>query len=189
MDFEILSKGDTLVLDIASKKEDNKVFYFGAGWDNPNGPIDLDIVCVSLIGSKLTDQSNLVYFGNKTSPGIVLSEDNTTGEGDGDDESIVINTGALPADVDSVVIGLASYGGGDLKSAPNAHFRICDGDNESADQIGDIQVGDASDGDTVLVAAQLNRTDDGWTVENVADFHALGSRGNAIEGFARLYAA
>lgn len=191
MDIQVIEKGATLNLDIASKNQegDGKKFYFGAGWDNPNGPVDLDIVCVALNDGKLTSQSNLIYFGNKTAPGIQLSEDNTTGEGDGDDESIVIDTGSLEAGISTLVIGLAAYAGADLHSAPNPHFRACDGDNETSEQIADVPAGAGTTGDTVLVAFKLDKTDAGWVMSNVGDFHAKGAGKDAIKGFADLYAA
>ena len=191
MELQIVEKGSSLNLDIASKSDEaGKRFYFGAGWDNPNGPVDLDIVAVALKDGKLADGSGLVYFGNRSIPGIELSEDNTTGEGEGDDESIVINTGDLPADVDSVVIGLAAYStGADMHNAPNPHFRACDGAEESSEQIADIPAGAGVTGDTVLVAFKLDRTDAGWVMQNVGEFHQKGNGQDAIKGFAELHAA
>ena len=61
MDLQIVSKGNSLNLDIASKSDESgKQFYFGAGWDNPNGPVDLDIVAVALKDGKLQEQSDLI---------------------------------------------------------------------------------------------------------------------------------
>lgn len=188
MEITVVEKGASLNLDIASKQPAGPHnFYFGAGWDNPNGPVDLDIVCCLLRGGKLTQQSDLVYYGNRTAPGVQLSEDNQTGDGDGDDEDIVIMTGDVPADVDSIAIGLAAYAGADLSNAPNPHFRACDGTEESSEQIADVKAGDGAAGDTVLHAFTLTRAADGWTLTNVGDFHAKGSGSECINGFAGLF--
>ena len=188
MELTIIEKGASFDLDIATKQEGPKTFYFGAGWDNPNGPVDLDIVCVLLTGGKLAAQSDLVYFGNRSAQGVNLSEDNQTGEGEGDDEDIVINLDEVASSVTSIVIGLAAYAGADLAGAPNAHFRVCDGDNENSEQIGDVVVSDASPGDTVLTAFSLNRGDDGhWVLENIGEFLAAGQGGASIKGFAGQY--
>jgi stress response protein SCP2 len=186
MDLQIVEKGGSLNLDIASKTKSGE-FYFGAGWDNPNGPVDLDIVAVLLSGGKLTNQSNLIYFGNRSAAGVQLSEDNTTGEGEGDDESIVFKTAGLASDVDSIVIGLAAYAGADFSSAPNPHFRACDGSVETSAQVADVKAGSGASGDTVLVAFKLDKTSDGWVLTNVGDFHNKGNGKAAIEGFAGLY--
>lgn len=188
MDLQIIEKGATFELDVVSKQEGPKTYYFGAGWDNPNGPVDLDIVCAMLKGGKLSGNADFVYFGNRNAAGVALSEDNTTGEGDGDDESIVINTAEVPGDVDSIVIGLAAYAGADLHSAPNPHFRVCDGSEETSPQIGDVVVGgDATPGDTVLVAFTLTRGDSGWSLENNGELHQLGQGSGAIQGFGGLF--
>ncbi len=190
MDIQVIEKGATLNLDIASKNQegDKKKFYFGAGWDNPNGPVDLDIVAVALNDGKLKNQANLIYFGNRNAPGIALSKDNTTGEGEGDDESIVIDTSKLEDDVSSIVIGLAAYSGADLNSAPNPHFRACDGDKEESEQIADVKAGAGAVGDTVLEAFRLDKTSDGWNMTNIGNFHNKGAGQAAIKGFANLYA-
>jgi len=188
MELQIIEKGEQFVLDIASKQEGPKTFYFGAGWDNPNGPVDLDIVCALLTGGKLAVQSNFVYFGNRNAPGVALSEDNTTGEGEGDDEDIVIRTGDILPEIDKIVIGLAAYAGADLHTAPNPHFRVCDGAEEQSPQMGDVVVrGAANPGDTVLVAFTLIRGPSGWTLENNAEFHAKGAGQQAIQGFGQLF--
>lgn len=186
--LDIIEKGTTFELSIKSKQEGAKVFYFGAGWDNPNGPVDLDIVCALLIDGKLTSNDNFVYYGNRTAPGVSLSEDNTTGEGEGDDEGIVIDTSKLDDDVDKIVLGLVAYAGADLHSAPNTHFRVCDGDNENSEQIGDVVFGsDTTPGDTVLVAFTLMRTSSGFVLENNAELHQMGNGKSAIDGFGSLF--
>ena len=188
MNFEIIEKKAVFELDVMSKQEGPKVYYFGAGWDNDNGPVDLDIVCALLVDGKLSDQSNFVYFANRDAQGVALSEDNQTGEGDGDDENIVIDTSKIADNVDKIVIGLAAYAGADLSQATNPHFRVCDGAEESSPQIGDVALsGNAQPGDTVLVAFTLSRGANGWELENNADFHAKGQGSSAIQGFGGLF--
>lgn len=189
--MDILPKGEALALDIKSKQEapaGQRKFYFGAGWDNPNGPVDLDIVAVALRGGKLTKDTDLVYFNNQNgSPGLALSDDNRTGDGDGDDESIVIDTAAIPADVDAIAVGLVAYSATNFSKAPNPHFRACDGDQETSEQIADVPAGSGGPGDTGLVAFRLERVADGWELRNVATFHQLGNGTDAVRGFAKLF--
>ena len=189
MNFDIIEKGQKLDLSIVSKQESTSEFYFGAGWDNPDGPVDLDIVAALLDSNgKLTKIDNRIYFNNRFQTGVTLSEDNTTGEGDGDDESIVINTSLVPADIQSIVVGLAAYNAPSLAGSPDAHFRVCDGNSEDSPQIGEIQLSDASSTDTVVTAFTLQRNGDQWELENNAQFHQLGSGKRAIEGFGELFA-
>ena len=187
--MEIIAKGGTLELDVVSKQETgSSKFYFGAGWDNPNGPVDLDLVAAALTGGKLANADNYTYYAQKKTAGVLLSDDNTTGEGDGDDESIVIDTGALADDIDAIAIGLVCYSGSaDFSNAPNPHFRVVDGDQESGEQMADVQPGSGAAGDTVLVGFMLTKSDSGWKLDVSGDFHASGNGTGAIEGFAKLY--
>ena len=188
--LNIIEKGQTFDLTIASKQTTSGQFYFGAGWDNPNGPVDLDIVAAVLVGGKLVKASDFVYFGNRTAPGVQLSEDNQTGEGDGDDEDIVIDTMLLPADCDKVVIGLFAYAGADLSNAPNTHFRVCDGTEETSEQIGDVTINaDAVAGDTAVIAFELIRTATGWVLENKSTFQQLGAGSGGIQKFGAQFQA
>ena len=187
MDIQVLEKGQTFELDVASKQTGPKSFYFGAGWDNPQGPVDLDIVCVKLRDGKLTKNEDLIYFSNRSQNGVELSEDNRTGDGDGDDENIVISTDALESDVDSVIVGLVAYQGADFSNVSNPHFRVCDGHEETSPQIADVKVGGGVVGDTVLVAFILRRSPSGWALEDIAEFYNKGSGTDAIKGFAGFY--
>lgn len=187
MDFDIVEKG----VSVAIKDKAGQAFtslYVGAGWDMVGAPVDLDLVAACLVNGKLTAQTRLVYFGDKTEPGVTLGEDNRSGAGDGDDENIVIDLTKVEPDVDSIAIGVAAYSGADLAAAKNFHFRIVNGTNAADPQVFDVKTTDAQTGDTVLHAANLKRGAEGWTIENVSTFHKKGNGRDAIKGFAELFA-
>lgn len=186
-DFAIVSKGVTM--DIKDKSGQTFTnLYIGAGWDMVGKAVDLDLVAACLTGGKLISQTRLVYFGDRNEPGVQLSEDNRSGAGDGDDESIRLDLSQIEADVDSIAIGIAAYAGADLAAAKNVHFRIVNGKNASDTQVFDVPMNQASSGDTVLHAATLKRAEGGWTIENVSTFYKKGNGGDAIKGFANLFA-
>lgn len=187
MDFQIVEKGMSFdIKDKAGQSFTN--LYVGAGWDMGDKPTDLDLVAACLSGGQLKSQTRLVYFGDKTEPGVTLSADNTTGEGEGDDESIVFDLTKVESDVDSIAIGVAAYStGADLANAKNFHFRICNGSDTNAPQMFDVKTTNATPGDTVLLAAMLKRTPSGWTVESVSNYYKTGNGANAIKGFANLF--
>lgn len=186
MDFAIVEKG--IKLDIKDKAGAAvKNLYVGAGWDFPGTPVDLDLVAACLSNGKLIAATRLVYFGNKTEPGVQLSEDNTTGEGDGDDENMLIDFSKVEADVDSIAIGICAYAGADLSTAQNVHLRGVNGNKATDPQIFAAPMQTASSGDTVLHAVNLKKGSDGWTVENVNAFYKKGNRTKAIQGFAELF--
>ena len=94
--------------------------HVGLGWDvsaaKATGEFDLDVFAFvyhnGVFGKKL---ENVVFYGTKKDPSldnypmVQLSEDNRTGEGDGDDEFIKVDFAALPADVTALVLGVSIY--------------------------------------------------------------------------------
>lgn len=189
--LKIIEKGQKFDLNVQSKRANPTKFYFGAGWDTKDdAAVDLDIVAVLKRNGKLEQSSDFIYFGNRNASGVALSEDNQTGEGDGDDENIVIDVTAVDADVDSIIVGLVAYAGADLACAPNTHFRVCDGDNEQSEQIGDVTLGDtAVVGDTAIIAFELVRTATGWVLENHSTLQQLGAGSAAITKFGAQFQA
>ncbi len=186
MDIQIVEKGFALeIKDKAGNYFTN--VYVGAGWDMVGGPVDLDLVAACLSGGVLKSQTRLVYFGDKTEPGVTLSEDNTTGEGDGDDESLVFDLSKVESDVDSIAIGVAAYSKTDLAAAKNFTFRVVNGSKAEDTQVMSVATDNASAGDTVLHAVTLKRAPQGWTIENVSQFYKRGNGADAIKGFANLF--
>jgi len=194
MNFQIIEKDQKLELNVVSKQtEVDKNFYFGAGWDKPgaNEDLDLDIVCAVLIDGKVTKDTDYVYFGNRTNcaPGIYLSKDNTTGEGEAnaDHESIIVKTSELEPEVDKLILGLVAYEGVDLSKAMNTHYRVCDGTEKTSEQIADVKMAAAAPNDTAVVCFELNKTDAGWVLENKSVFHSLGQGTDVIRAFGSMF--
>lgn len=182
--MEILAKGDRL--NITAKAQaaggDGTKFYFGAGWDLRGQGTDLDLVGVYLKGGKASD---IVYYGQKTGPGLQLSDDNRTGAGDGDDEWLKVDTTALPADIDGLLIGLFVYAGDDFATVANPSIRACAGADGNAPQILDFPIKDSAfDGDTVLEFARLKKGGAGWLLEAIGKFKAVGKGQNGLKAFA-----
>lgn len=82
----------------------------GLGWDinqNPNEPeFDLDVCCVAVDATNKLPDANWVCFFNNLSAfngAVVHSGDNRDGQGEGDDETILINLVNVPAEVSKFV--------------------------------------------------------------------------------------
>lgn len=181
MTIQILAKGDRLNITAKAQEAggDGTKFYFGAGWA-PTGS-DLDLVGVYLKGGKAAD---IVYYGKKSGPGLQLSDDNRTGAGDGDDEWLKVDTTALPADVDGLLIGLFVYAGDDFATIGDPHIRACAGPDQNAPQIFDFPIKDSAfDGDTVLQFARLKKGGAGWLLEAIGKFQAVGKGQNGLQAF------
>jgi len=110
-----LSKGERAPL---TKDGTNPgIVTVGLGWNAARGgsTYDLDasaFICKDVGGDPhIISDSHFIYFGNKASPdgSVVHSGDNLTGDGDGDDEQIVIDFSKLPAECSEVSIVVTIY--------------------------------------------------------------------------------
>ena len=103
----------------------------GLGWDEVEQkrhgffapkpkPIDCDAFALLLKNGKLTGKEDIVYFGNLThkSRSVMHMGDNLTGEGEGDDEQIMIDLNQVPSEYDRIVIAVNIY----QAEARNQHF-------------------------------------------------------------------
>ena len=66
-----------------------------------------------------------VYFGHQSAPGVKHSGDNTTGAGDGDDETIVVQLGSVKPAVQELVFVVNIYtSGGSFSQVHDACIRL-----------------------------------------------------------------
>ncbi|MCU1646643.1 MAG: ral stress protein [Nocardia sp.] len=111
----------------------------GLGWDpvkrggmfgNRAPDVDLDASVVMFADMSPVD---VVYYGSLASKdGSVRHQgDNLTGEGDGDDEVILVDLTRLPAHVTTLVFIVTSYKGHTFEQLANAFCRLVDGTNNA----------------------------------------------------------
>lgn len=136
-------------------------------------PIDCDASVFLLNeGGRLDKASNVVYFGNKRSGcgSVIHQGDNTTGKGEGDDETINVTLNKIPNDIHRLVFVVNIYQANMRKQhfglINNAYIRIVDeGTNEEV-----IRFNLSSDymDKTALIAGEIYRHNGEWK------FNALG---------------
>ena len=107
--------------------------FFGSIFGGGGTPdIDCDASVIVCQGGRLAGKGDVVYFGNlkHSSGAIVHTGDNLTGDGEGDDEQILVDLTAVPAVYDKLVFVVNIY---DCKSRKqdfgmiaDAFIRICD---------------------------------------------------------------
>lgn len=87
----------------------------GLGWDvraTDGAAFDLDAVAFVLkADGKVRADSDFIFFNNKQNAegSVVHAGDNRTGEGDGDDETIIIDLSKMPANVEKVAVCVTIY--------------------------------------------------------------------------------
>ena len=139
---------------------------FGGGGDS--GSIDLDASCV--LFNEKNDVLDTVYFGQlKSRDGsIVHTGDNRTGDGDGDDEQIIVDLDKIPETVKALVFTVSSYTGQTFDTVENAYCRIVDNSNKN--EIARYTL-TAQGSHTAQIMAKLYRHNGEWKM------HAIGENG------------
>ncbi len=166
-----LAKGQAISLEKADHSPLSRI-RLGLGWDAASRglfgrtkEVDLDASVILFAGAAAVDT---VYYGQlKSHDGAVVhSGDNRTGDGDGDDEQILIDLAKLPDHIDAVAIVITSYTGQKFNEVKNVYARVTDiADYDSEVVRYDLAETGSSTGNVI---AKLTRTAAGW------QFTALG---------------
>jgi tellurium resistance protein TerD len=162
----------------------------GLGWDartttGTDFDLDASAILVKADGNVLSDK-HFIFFNNKVSPdnSVEHTGDNTTGEGDGDDEQIKVNLAAVPAEVDKIVFPVSIYeaeqraqGFGQVR---NAFIRII---NQAGDaEVARYDLSEDASTETAMVFGELYRNGADWKFRAVGQGYASG-----LSGIARDY--
>ena len=175
-----LRKNDRVSL--AKLAPTSQKFTVGLGWD----PIEkkgffgsikkVDVDCDAsayIVGSR----PELVFFAHSHSNdgALYYPGDNRTGDGDGDDEVIHIDTSKINANVTEIIVGVNIYGsasnGKHFGMLKNAYIRMLDTNNNEICRY-DL-TGSEFNGKTAVIMGKLVRTGNTW------DFQAIGTGNNA----------
>ncbi len=163
----------------------------GLGWDvnKYDGGADFDLDAAAfLLGAdgKVASDADFIYYGNlKHSSGAVEHlGDNLTGAGDGDDEQIKVDLGAVPASIEkidfTVTIYEADERGQNFGQVSNAFIRIVDESTNT--ELMRFDLGEDFSIETSVVVGELYRHNGEWK------FNAIGSGfGGGLEALCRNY--
>ena len=136
-----LSKGQRVSLD-----KGTTMALVGLGWDvnRYDGGNDFDLdACAFMLGAngKVRKDEDFIFYGNlESADGAVRhTGDNRTGDGDGDDEVIVLDLTKVPADVQKIAITVTIYDAParhqNFGQVSNAYVRVAKMANEN-DMVG-----------------------------------------------------
>lgn len=170
-----LSKGQRISLAKEAGTTLTKIIM-GLGWDakkkkglfgmgGKEQSIDLDASCLMFDDSKkLIDQ---VWFRQLQSKdgSIKHTGDNRTGDGDGDDEQILVNLSTVPSNVTSLVFIVNSFTGQSFDQIENAFCRLVDGSSNKEVAKYNLSCGGTH---TAQLMARVYRKDGDWKM------HAIG---------------
>jgi len=187
-----LQKGQRVNL----RKEDGDALTFvkmGVGWDpvqsrglfgNRTVDIDLD---ASVVMFADINPADVVYYGQLTSKdgSIRHQGDNLTGEGDGDDEVILVDLTRVPAHINTLVFIVTSYKGHTFEQVQNAFSRLIDGANS-----GELARYTLAGGMpfTAIAMAKLFRVGGDWKLQALGEGFQAKHPGEALPQLGRFVA-
>lgn len=140
--------------------------FLGALLGSSTPDIDCDVSVLMLENEKLTNQQNLIYFGNLNSKdgSVHHTGDNLTGDGDGDDEQVIVDLKKVPSTVNKLVFVVNIYDcvnrRQDFGMIENAFIRVVD--STKGQEMLRFNLTDNYSGKTSLIVAEIYRSDNEW---------------------------
>ncbi len=161
--------------------------FFGVFGDGQDFDLDASVLCLDS-NQKLTDLKNVVYFGNlKHQSGAIIHQgDNLTGEGDGDDEVIIVDLPRIPPRISKLVFVVNIYQclqrKQDFGQVQNAFVRLVNTSNNKELARYDLSGRNYAEM-TGMTLAEIYRHKDEWKIAAIGN----GFRVNGLEDIIRNY--
>ncbi|RKS74806.1 tellurium resistance protein TerD [Actinomadura pelletieri DSM 43383] len=161
----------------------------GLGWDlRTTTGTDFDLDASALVldasGKIITDQ-HFVFFNNLRTPdgAVEHSGDNKTGAGEGDDEQLKVNFGAMPATAERVAFAVSIYEadgrGQNFGQVRNAYIRVLNQGDGS--EMARYDLSEDASMETAMVFGELYRSGAEWKFRAVGQGYASGLAGIATD--------
>lgn len=172
----VLKKGQKI--DLTKGNSSLKKILIGLGWDTNryDGGYDFDLdaaaFCCGEDGKVHNDLDFIFYNNLKHSSGAIEHlGDNLTGDGDGDDEQIVIDLSLIPQNISRINFTVTIHDADERKQnfgqVSNAYVRAVNSDNNQ--ELLKYDLGEDFSIETAIVVAEIYRHNGEWK------FNAVGS--------------
>ncbi|PJZ01600.1 MULTISPECIES: TerD family protein [Bacillus] len=171
-----LSKGQRI--DLTKTNPGLAKAVIGLGWDTNkySGGQDFDLDASAFLvdaHDNCVNDLDFVFYNNLEHPsgGVIHTGDNRTGEGDGDDEQIIVDFSKIPAHIEKIGITVtihdAEARSQNFGQVSNAFVRIVD--EETQNELLRFDLGEDFSIETAVVVCELYRHGGEWK------FNAIGS--------------
>ncbi|MCM3705066.1 TerD family protein [Cytobacillus firmus] len=171
-----LSKGQRI--DLTKTNPGLTKVIIGLGWDTNkySGGHDFDLDASAFLvdeNNKCANDHDFIFYNNLQHPSgaVIHTGDNRTGEGDGDDEQLVVDFTKIPSHVDrigiTVTIHEAELRQQNFGQVSNAFVRLVDESNDQ--ELLRFDLGEVFSIETAVVFCELYRNGNDWK------FNAIGS--------------
>ncbi|XJZ25881.1 TerD family protein [Bacillota bacterium Lsc_1132] len=160
---------------------------FGGG---STANIDCDASVIMLgENDRLQNNNDVIYFGNlKSKDGSVQhSGDNLTGDGDGDDEQIIVDLNSVPANIQKLVFVVNIYDAVKRRQhfgmIRNAFIRIVNASNQQ--EMLRYNLTEDYSGKTCLIAGEIYRNAGEWKFAAVGNGTNAASLGDVVRTYTK----
>lgn len=171
-----LSKGQKV--DLTKGNAGLKKILVGLGWDvnsfDTGSDFDLDASAFLLDSTgKCPTEKEFIFYGNlkHSSASVEHMGDNLTGEGDGDDEEIVIDLNKIPSNIEKIAFTVTIYDSEtrnqNFGQVSNSYIRIVN--NDTNEELIRYDLEEDFSIETAIVVGELYRKNGEWK------FNAIGS--------------
>ncbi|ANE46913.1 chemical-damaging agent resistance protein C [Paenibacillus swuensis] len=182
-----LSKGQKV--DLTKTNPGMTKVVVGLGWDvnkyDGGNEFDLDATAFCLnTNGKVNVETDFMYYNNKknANESIVLSGDNRSGEGAGDDESIQINLATVPENIAKIAFCITIHDAAarsqNFGQVANAYVRVLNEDTGA--ELIRYDLGEDFSIETAVVVGELYRHNGEWKFSAIG-----GGYQNGLEGLCR----
>ncbi|WP_043264187.1 TerD family protein [Streptomyces sp. CT34] len=181
-----LAKGGNVSLSKAAP--DLTQITVGLGWDarsTTGAPFDLDASALLCREGRVLADEYFVFYNNLKSPegSVEHTGDNLTGEGEGDDETILVDLTQVPEQVDKIVFPVsiheADLRGQSFGQVGNAYIRIVD--QADGGELARYDLSEDASSETAMIFGEVYRYNGEWKFRAVGQGYASGLRGIALD--------
>lgn len=170
-----LAKGQKIDL---TKGNNLQKAVIGLGWDTNkyDGGLEFDLDASAFlvdINGKAQNEYDFLFYNNLKHPsgGVIHTGDNRTGEGDGDDEQIIIEFDKIPSDVHTIAITVTIHDAinrsQNFGQVSNAFVRVVN--EKTNEELMRYDLTEEYSVETAMVVCELYRHNTEWK------FNAIGS--------------
>ena len=182
-----LNKGGNLSL---SKADPNlKRITVGLGWDarsTSGADFDLDASAILLTeAGKVRGNQDFIFYNQLRSPdgSVEHTGDNLTGEGEGDDEAVNIDLGAVPQDIKKIIFPVTIHEADSRQQnfgmVRNAFIRIVNQD--TGNELTRYDLSEEASTETAMIFGEVYRHNGEWKFRAVGQGYAGGLKALATD--------
>ncbi|GAA2677824.1 TerD family protein [Streptomyces lunalinharesii] len=160
----------------------------GLGWDarsTTGAAFDLDASALLCASGRVLGDEYFVFYNNLKSPegSVEHTGDNLTGEGDGDDETVLVDLTQVPETVETIVFPVsiheADLRGQSFGQVSNAFIRIVN--QADGSELARYDLSEDAAGETAMIFGEVYRRNGEWKFRAVGQGYASGLRGIALD--------